>query len=61
MWNIDVLSRARHRAGLTQRELAERAAVPQSTVGRIEAGLVDPRVGTNEVQRIREAARRGAR
>jgi predicted transcriptional regulator len=31
---------------MTQRSLADRAGVPQSTIGRIEAGLVDPRVGT---------------
>jgi transcriptional regulator with XRE-family HTH domain len=37
---------ARRRAGLSQRALAERSGVPQSTIGRIEAGMVDPRVGT---------------
>jgi predicted transcriptional regulator len=37
---------ARRRAGLSQRALAERSGVPQSTIGRIEAGTVDPRVGT---------------
>lgn len=31
---------------MTQRSLADRTGVPQSTIGRIEAGLVDPRVGT---------------
>jgi transcriptional regulator with XRE-family HTH domain len=36
----------RRRAGLTQRELAQRTGVPQSTIGRIESGAVDPRVGT---------------
>jgi predicted transcriptional regulator len=36
----------RRRAGLTQRELARRTGVPQSTIGRIETGAVDPRVGT---------------
>lgn len=40
------LRAARRHAGLTQRELAARAGVPQSTIGRIEAGLVDPRQGT---------------
>jgi len=39
---------ARRRAGLTQRALAARARVPQSTVGRIEAGLIDPRARTLE-------------
>ena len=40
------LAHARKRAGLTQRELAARAGVPQSTVARIELGMMDPRVGT---------------
>ncbi|HEX9823163.1 MAG TPA: helix-turn-helix transcriptional regulator [Actinomycetota bacterium] len=40
------LRAARRRAGLTQRQLAQRARVPQSTVGRIEAGSTDPKVGT---------------
>lgn len=42
------LARVRRSAGLSQRELATRAGVPQSTVGRIEAGSLDPRVGTVE-------------
>ena len=37
---------ARRRAGLTQRELAAAAGVPQATVGRIEAGNVSPRIAT---------------
>jgi transcriptional regulator with XRE-family HTH domain len=37
---------ARRRAGLTQRQLAERAGVPQSTIGRIESGATDPRLST---------------
>ncbi len=41
-----VLRYARRRAGLTQRQLAEKTGVPQSTIGRIEAGTVDPRVKT---------------
>ncbi len=36
----------RKRAGLTQRELAERAGVSQSLIARIEAGKVDPRLST---------------
>ena len=39
---------ARRIANLTQRELAQRAGVPQATVGRIEAGLITPRVDTLE-------------
>jgi transcriptional regulator with XRE-family HTH domain len=41
-----LLRRARRRAGLSQRALAQVAEVPQSTVGRIEAGLINPRVAT---------------
>jgi len=37
---------ARRRAGLSQRALAAQTGVPQSTIGRIEAGLVDPRFET---------------
>ncbi len=37
---------ARRRAGMTQRQLAERAGVPQSTIGRIESGATDPRLST---------------
>src|SRR5215213_6868714 len=37
---------ARRRAGLSQRALAEKSGMPQSTIGRIEAGTVDPRVAT---------------
>jgi len=33
---------------LTQRQLAEKTGVPQSTVGRIEAGTTMPRVDTFE-------------
>ena len=45
---------ARHEMGLSQRALAARAGVPQSTVARIEAGSLDPRAGT--VDRILRAA-----
>jgi predicted transcriptional regulator len=37
---------ARRRAGLTQRQLSARVGIPQETIARIEAGRVDPRVGT---------------
>jgi predicted transcriptional regulator len=40
------LRHARRRAGISQRELAARSGVPQSTIARIESGAVDPRVGT---------------
>ena len=40
------LMRARSAAGLSQRELARRAGVPQSTVGRIETDAMVPRVDT---------------
>jgi transcriptional regulator with XRE-family HTH domain len=39
-----LLRYARRRASLTQRDLAERAGVPQSTVARIESSAVDPSV-----------------
>ena len=37
---------ARKKKGLSQAELAERAGLPQSTVGRIEARLVSPNLET---------------
>jgi transcriptional regulator with XRE-family HTH domain len=37
---------ARLTAGLSQRELAEKAGIPQSTIGRIETGKIDPRTST---------------
>ncbi len=37
---------ARLTADLSQRDLAKKTGLPQSTIGRIEAGLVDPRLGT---------------
>jgi transcriptional regulator with XRE-family HTH domain len=45
---------ARKRAGLTQAELARRAGVPQSTVGRIESGTRVP--STALVERLVRAA-----
>ena len=44
-----MLRDARRRAGLTQRELARRAGVPQPAVARIERGAVSPRVDTLSV------------
>ena len=41
-----MVSYARSRAGLTQRELAARTGVPQATIARIERGRADPRLGT---------------
>lgn len=41
-----LLRQARLHAGLSQRELADRASMPQSSVGRIEAGLVSPSFAT---------------
>lgn len=41
-----LLKRARRRAGLSQRELAQRAGVPQSTVARVELGTLSPRTDT---------------
>ena len=44
---------ARRRAGLTQRQLAAKAGIPQETIARIERGRVDPRVMT--LDRLLEA------
>ena len=41
-----ILRSARRDARLTQRQLADRAGVPQATVGRIESGQITPRVDT---------------
>ncbi len=48
-----MLRYARRRAGLTQRQLAEKAGIPQETIARIERGRVDPRVKT--LDRLLEA------
>jgi transcriptional regulator with XRE-family HTH domain len=42
------LREARQAAGISQRELAVRAGMPQSTVARIESGVVSPRLDTFE-------------
>lgn len=41
-----ILRQARRRAGLSQRQLAARAGVPQSRIARIETGVIAPRVDT---------------
>ena len=41
-----MLLQARRRAGLTQRELARRAGVPQPAIARIERGHVSPTIST---------------
>jgi transcriptional regulator with XRE-family HTH domain len=43
-----MLGMARRRAGLSQRELARRAGVPQATISRIENRVVSPTVDTLE-------------
>jgi transcriptional regulator with XRE-family HTH domain len=48
---------ARRRAGLTQRQLAVKAGIPQESIARIERGRVDPRVGT--LDRLLEACEFG--
>jgi len=54
MTTISLVREARRRAGLSQAELALRAGVPQSTVGRIEAGAREP--GVALVERLIGAA-----
>ena len=46
MDSAGTLKRARRRAGLTQRELAERSGVAQPAISRIESGRVVPLVDT---------------
>jgi transcriptional regulator with XRE-family HTH domain len=43
-----LVTRARIRAGMSQRELAEAAGVAQSTIARIESGVADPAFSTIE-------------
>ncbi len=50
----NLVREARRRAGLTQAELAERAGVPKSTVGRIESGARTP--STEMVERLVRAS-----
>jgi transcriptional regulator with XRE-family HTH domain len=52
-----VLRQARRRAGLTQRDLAGKAGVPQSQVAKIESGTIVPRVDT--LDRLLEACGEG--
>ncbi len=49
-----VVREARRRAGLTQAQLAERAGVPKSTVGRIESAARVP--STEMIERLVRAA-----
>ncbi len=44
----NLLINAREDAGLTQRQLAADADVPQASVSRIERGLISPRAATVE-------------
>ena len=61
-----MLSMARRRAQLTQRELGRRAGVPQATISRIENRVVSPTVGTLDPlisacgMQLRPVERRGA-
>lgn len=44
-----LLRYSRRQAGLSQRDLAERAGIPQPTIARIESGRVSPRFDTLEM------------
>jgi transcriptional regulator with XRE-family HTH domain len=46
MISADLLREARLRAGLTQKELGERAGRPQSQIARWESGRVEPSLET---------------
>ena len=50
----NLVKEARRRAGFTQAELAQRAGVPKSTVGRIESGARVP--STEMVERLVRAS-----
>ena len=43
---VGELIKARKAMGMSQKELAQRCGLPQTTVGRIEAGLVVPNMLT---------------
>ncbi len=55
------IRRLRLKAGLTQKELAERAGVSQSLIARIESGTVDPRLSTLKkiLRALEEATKEG--
>gem|GEM_PF-6767784 len=53
-WWSEFVRQIRRRLDLSQRELACRAGLPKSTVGDVEAGHVDPGLGT--LERLLEAA-----
>jgi len=50
MLGADLVREARRRAGLTQRELAERAGTTQSAIARLESGRTSP--AFDAVQRL---------
>jgi transcriptional regulator with XRE-family HTH domain len=54
MRSSELIRRARRRAGLSQRELAERAGTSHATVAQYETGVKVPRVDT--LARLLEAA-----
>jgi predicted transcriptional regulator len=43
---FNALKAARQRAGMSQRALADRIAIPQSHISKIEAGAVDAQIST---------------
>ncbi|MBR3280613.1 MAG: helix-turn-helix transcriptional regulator [Clostridia bacterium] len=43
---IEATIAARNKKQLTQRELSKRTSIPQSTIARIESGLVSPKIQT---------------